>query len=74
MSQRDRIIKELRKAGKRGVTNHHFSNNMRILDYTARISELRHDGYEILAVQQRMFMSKKLSGTFKYYLIGEPEN
>ena len=70
MSQTSKLLKAFREAGSRGLTNHYIANNLHILRYSARIADLRAEGYNIPApIQQRMFMSKKLSGTFKYYLI-----
>jgi hypothetical protein len=71
MSQNSKIIKELRKAGNKGVTNKQLSDIS--LKYSSRIAELRQDGYNIYAERQRFFMSKRLSNTWRYYLIEEKD-
>ena len=67
MSQHAQILKILRKAGNKGVANHVFPG-MRILDYTARISELRHDGHNVVAERQHL-PNGRATNTFRYYLI-----
>jgi hypothetical protein len=66
MSQSTTIIKELRKAGNKGVTNKALSNIS--LKYSSRIAELRQEGFNIYCERQPFFMSKRLSNTYKYYL------
>lgn len=66
-SQHSRIIKMLRKAPKRGVPNWRFPA-AGILGYTARMSELRKDGYNILVERQKL-PNGLMSNTYHYFLI-----
>ena len=72
MTQIGRVLNELKKAGNKGVTNHHLSRLA--LKYTSVISELRHDGYDIYCERQRFIFTKRFSNTYRYYLIDEPDN
>ena len=60
MSQTQRIIEQLR-AGDR--PNHFFPTVMRIMNYTARISEARKDGYNITS-----YRKTEKSNTVWYHL------
>jgi len=66
MSQSAKIIEVLKKAGNKGVTNYQLARLS--LKYSSRISELRHDGYNIYAERQHFMFSKRFSGTWRYYL------
>lgn len=68
LSQTGKVLKMLRKAGKRGVENHKFPE-ARILRYSARIAELRQEGHNIYC--ERVFIRGKATGIFKYYLTEE---
>ena len=73
-SQTTKIIKMLKTYPKlhwgKGVPNYKFAHSG-ILDYTARISELRKDGYNIVA--EREIVGGRASNTFRYYLTEEPQ-
>jgi len=66
ISQHARILNALKKNGKHGIKNSWFHQH-HILCHTARISELRAEGYTIVAEQQRDWRGKA-TGTFKYFL------
>jgi hypothetical protein len=68
MSQEARLLKALRKAGKHGVENFKFPQ-MHILRYSARIGDLRSQGFNIYC--ERVYHHGKATGTFKYYLSEE---
>ena len=70
-SQHTQILKLLR-AYKQGVPNYLFPNRG-ILNYTARISELRKDGYNIKREQQQL-PNGRFTNVFKYYLIEESDS
>ena len=74
MSQTSLLLKEFKKAGNKGLTNHHIANGLRILRYSARIADLRKEGYSIYCEQQRSRFTHRMTGTFKYYLIGDPDD
>lgn len=67
LSQHGKILRLLH-ANTNGVENWRFAR-MGILNYTARLSELRKDGHNILT--ERVFANGRWTGTFKYYLIEE---
>ena len=67
LSQEERLLRLLRKAGSRGVENHEFPKH-RILRYSARIGDLRKDGYNIYCERQRL-PNGRATSTYKYYLI-----
>lgn len=46
MTQEERMLKALKKAGRRGIPNHKF-HDLRILSHTKIISNLREDGHVI---------------------------
>jgi hypothetical protein len=62
-SQKEKMINLLREAGENGVTNKEFQNIC--IRWTARISELYKDGYEI-------DMQQVNGGIYKYVLKKEP--
>lgn len=71
MSQEQRIIKMLRKAGNRGIANYEFPKH-RILRLSARLGELRKQGYNIYC--ERVFLPNgRATNVFKYYLGDENE-
>jgi hypothetical protein len=51
-----------------GVTNWQLSRIA--LNYTMRVSELRKDGHNIIAVRDKL-PNGKASNTFRYYLVAE---
>ena len=68
MSQHAKILKILRKNGAKGTPNHAFTR-MYILDYTARISELRKEGHEVIA--ERQYIKGRATGVWLYRLAGQ---
>lgn len=66
LSQNDRVLKMLREAGSKGVRNHQFPEN-RILRYSARINDLRKEGYNIYC-ERVLLPNGRSTGVFKYYL------
>lgn len=69
MSQTTAVLKMLRKAKKHGVKNYEFP--MRgILRYSARIGELRAEGFNIVAERQKL-PNGRSTGVFRYTLIEE---
>lgn len=71
MSQTSKVLKMLRKAGQRGVMNYEFPKK-RILRYSARIGELRNDGYNIIAERVKL-PNGRATNVFRYILIEEEE-
>lgn len=67
LSQEEQILRMLRKAGSRGVANHEFPKH-RILRYSARLGELRNEGYNIYCERQKL-PNGRATNVFKYYLI-----
>jgi len=63
-SQSSRILKALRET-KNGVSNFVLSSIS--LKYSSRISELRRDGHNIIAIRQYL-PNGRATGTWKYYL------
>lgn len=69
MSQSSAMLKMLRKAGKHGVKNYEFP--MRgILRYSARIGELRNEGFNIMCERIKL-PNGRSTGVFRYILIEE---
>lgn len=64
LSQAERIIKQLRDAGSKGVENYKLAEYN--LGYRGRITELRQDGYNIHCERQRI--NGRATGVFIYYL------
>lgn len=64
MSQRDQVLQALRQAGTNGVSNGYL-NRLGIYRYSARVHELRRDGFEIRTVNGR-------DGLCTFYLTSEP--
>lgn len=71
LSQEARIIHELKKAGQRGLPNYRFPQ-MGILRYSARIGDLRKEGYQIVA--ERQYLHGRWSGVWIYRLLSETPN
>lgn len=71
LSQNERMVQMMRRAGKRGVKNYEFPEQ-RILNYKARISELRQEGYNIL-VERVKLPNGKSTNVWTYTLIEENE-
>jgi hypothetical protein len=67
LSQAERIIKQLREAGSKGVENYKLAEYN--LGYRGRITELRQDGYNIHCERQRI--NGRATGVFIYYLTEE---
>lgn len=69
MSQTTAVLKMLRKAGKHGVKNYEFP--MRgILRYSARLGELRAEGFNIVAERIKLNNGRS-TNVFTYTLIEE---
>lgn len=66
MTQEQRILTLLRKAGSKGVANYEWPQN-RILRASARIGELRKDGYNIYCVREYL-PNGRATNVFRYYL------
>lgn len=64
LSQAERIIKQLRDAGSKGVENYKLAEYN--LGYRGRITELRQDGYNIYCERQRI--NGRATGVWVYYL------
>lgn len=69
MSQTSTILKMLRKAGKRGVPNYKFPQK-NCLRYSARIGELRAQGYNIYC-ERVVLPNGRATGVFNYILLEE---
>ena len=69
MSQTAIVLKLLRKAGKRGVPNHEFYKH-RILRSSARLGELRAEGFNILC-ERDYLPNGRATNVFRYILIEE---
>jgi len=67
MSQTTTMLKMLRTAGQKGVSNYDFTNQ-RILRYSSRIAELRHDGYNILTERVQLD-NGRYTNVFRYTLL-----
>jgi len=67
MSQSIILLEAFEKAGDSGLTNHFIANKLHILRYSARIADLRKEGYSILAPKQ-VYKHGKATGTFLYKL------
>lgn len=66
-SQDTKILKMLRKRPVKGVANWEFPA-ARILRYSARIDELRKDGYNITATRVRL-PNGRATNVFMYHLV-----
>ena len=69
LSQTDHIIKALRKAGKHGLPNYWFPAH-RILRLSARVNDLRADGYNIY-VERVKLPNGRATQVWQYYLLEE---
>lgn len=67
LSQSERILKQLRDAGSKGVENYKLAEYN--LGYRGRITELRQDGYNIYCERQRI--NGRATGVWVYYLTEE---
>lgn len=68
-SQASKVLRML-KASRSGVENYKFPQSQ-ILCYTKRISELRHDGHNILS--ERQVVNGHSTGVWVYHLIEVPK-
>jgi hypothetical protein len=66
ISQKQKILNLLKARGKHGVYNWELPNELHILKYTNRLSELYKDGWDI----RKEFVG---NGTFRYILMEEKE-
>lgn len=64
LTQAEKIIRALRKAGNKGVPNYKLAHYN--LGYRGRITELRQDGYNIHCERQRI--RGRATGIWIYYL------
>lgn len=71
ISQEAKLLMMLKRNKRRGVANYEFPAN-RILRYSARIGDLRKDGYIITCVRDRL-PNGKASNVFRYFLIDEDD-
>lgn len=69
LTQSEKILKQLREADSRGVENHKLASYN--LGYRARITELRHDGYNTYCERQRI--NGRATGVWVYYLTEEAD-
>lgn len=68
--QTDKMLKMLRKAGKRGVENYKFTE-VRMLRYSSVVQDLRAQGHDIYV--ERVFLPNgRATNVYKYYL-NEPK-
>jgi len=63
MTQKEKIYKELERAGSFGVTN--YDLNDICFRYSARIKDLRDDGHNIVAIKEK-------GSRWRFVLIKEP--
>lgn len=66
-SQQTKVLRALRKAGQRGVPNYWFPEH-RILRLSARLGELRAEGYNIVAERQYL-PNGRATNVWNYILI-----
>jgi len=71
INQTSRILKMLYRAGSKGVPNYAFYQN-RILRPSARIGELRADGYNITA--ERQYLPNGRATNVWHYVLYEETN
>lgn len=71
LPQTSRLLKLLWKAGSKGVPNHAFYKHG-ILRSSARIAELRADGYEIMAVRQYL-PNGRATNVWNYVLVEQDQ-
>jgi hypothetical protein len=69
LSQNEKILKLLTKAGNKGVPNYDFPKH-KILRYSSRITELRKEGYNIYTERQKL-PNGRATGVFRYYLLND---
>lgn len=71
MSQTTKVLTMLKRAGQRGVMNYEFPRK-RILRYSARLGDLRNEGYNIIAERVKL-KNRRSTNVFRYILIKEEE-
>lgn len=69
-SQTSRLLKVLKANKKHGVANYRFPQ-MGILRYSARLADLRKEGYSIVA--ERVYANGRWTGVWNYRLIEEDD-
>ena len=69
LSQTTKLLRMLWAAGSNGVPNYKFYEN-RILRPSARIAELRAEGYNIIAVRQKL-PNGRSTNVWNYILVEE---
>lgn len=69
LSQQGKILKLLRQAGKKGVPNYKFPRH-NILRLSARLGELRADGYNIYCTRDYL-PNGRATNVWRYYLSEE---
>lgn len=69
LTQAERCLKMLRRAGSHGVDNHQFAR-VGILRYGAYLKDLRDDGYTI-TTERRKLKNGKASNVYVYTLVEE---
>ena len=67
MSKQTQVLKMLRSAGSRGVPNYAFPQH-RILRLSARLGELRAEGFNIVCTRDHL-PNGKATNVFRYSLI-----
>lgn len=70
-SQHAKIIRMLRASKRKGVANYQFPE-ARILNYKARVHELRRDGW-IIDIQRQYLPNGRATNVFWYHLIEEED-
>ena len=66
LSQSSKVLKMLREAGNKGVANYEFPRH-RILRLSARLGELRAEGYNIYCERQRL-PNGRATNVWRYYI------
>lgn len=69
MSQTNEVLQLLRKAGQKGVANYEW-HNYRILRQSARIGELRAEGFNIICERDRL-PNGRATNVYRHILIEE---
>ena len=69
LTQQQQVLQLLRKAGNKGVPNYAWYQN-RILRPSARIGELRAEGFNIYCERERL-PNGRATNVYRYYLIEE---
>ena len=71
LTQTQRLLKLFRQRGNKGVANYEFYQTG-ILRSSARIAELRQDGFNIMAVRQSL-PNGRATNVWKYFLLEEED-